>query len=71
MHANEREPRGTDISLQTYMHMESRREREGGMKDQGKIQRRERGKEERCRKDRNGRAEGWLLRERDRLEERL
>lgn len=36
MHANEREPRGTDISLQTYMHMESRREREGGMKDQGK-----------------------------------
>lgn len=29
MHANEREPQGTDISLQTYMHMESWREREG------------------------------------------
>lgn len=28
MHANEREPQGTDISLQTYMHIERKRERE-------------------------------------------
>lgn len=28
MHANEREPQGTDISLQTYMHIE-RESREG------------------------------------------
>lgn len=42
MHANEREPRGTNISLQTYMHMESRREREGEKERPG-----ERSKDER------------------------
>lgn len=26
MHANERKPQGTDISLQTYMHIEQERE---------------------------------------------
>lgn len=34
MHANEREPQGTDISLQTYMHIE--RERERGREKDGK-----------------------------------
>lgn len=36
MHANERGPRGTDISLQTCMHIEREGER---MKEEGKIQR--------------------------------
>lgn len=36
MHANEREPQGTDISLQTYMHTEREGER---TKEEGKIQR--------------------------------
>lgn len=45
MHANEREPQGTDISLQTYMHIEREREpekgreKEGRRKEDGKIQR--------------------------------
>lgn len=43
MHANEREPRGTDISLQTYMHMESRRERVGGNERPGERSKDERG----------------------------
>ena len=38
MHANEREPQGTDISLQTYMHID-RETGEEGRKEQGEIQR--------------------------------
>lgn len=38
MHANEREPQGTDISLQTYMHIQRQRKREEGRRKDPKTE---------------------------------
>lgn len=75
MHANEREPQGTDISLQTYMHTEREGERRG--KDP-KTERQERDKKVSKRDaetEKGGLKEGYSgerkrQRERDSLEEK-
>lgn len=77
MHANEREPQGTDISLQTYMHTEREGER---TKEEGKIQRERQERDKKVsRKDaemeKGGLKEGYSgerkrQRERDSLEEK-
>lgn len=73
MHANEREPQGTNVSLQTYMHTDRQTERQPekreNRREKAKVQREiKRNEEESMQegrgergKDGKGRAEGGLL----------
>ena len=79
MHANEREPQGTDISLQTYMHIEREREREGEREKESKDGDKDRQKKKTEKmqrwKRKGGLNEGYdgerkRQRERDSLEEK-